>query len=525
MIENETPAIFLPGPMPSALIGGGDGRLDLEPDTGLNKYGCAPKPREALPLGSCTASSPSKLGYRAAEELCEHLEAVGRDEGADAVRREVSAGLFQIRERLTNALGIDPSTQTGVVLTPSGTDAEMLASYLALGDRQSLRNIVVAPREVGSGTTLAAGMRHFDEQTPRGQRRVKGEALDRLAERVEVSTVFLRDESGAQRSRKEIEASIEDLVEDAVSKDQVLLLHVVAHSKTGAHAPSLRFVRKLVQERGAERVRVIVDAAQGRISRRGLNAALASGYMVLFTGSKFYGGPPFAGALLVPHALNPVEMGLDPVPAGGRDYFSVTELPPAWAGATCELSQEPNVGLLLRWQAALAEIEAYYAVEPQLRYEVLRLFESLVPEVFDGSRRVVLEPLTPPILDDNGVRLLESKRTVFAFRLTRRQEVESLDLHELRKVFAWANSDLSDLATSTDEATALEATFHLGQPVALVADGSLAVLRIALGAVLLRWLAEIEDPAERALRLRRHMERLRNKLEIIGEAYDRGRLK
>ncbi|MEM6706924.1 MAG: hypothetical protein AAF690_29730, partial [Acidobacteriota bacterium] len=230
-------------------------------------------------------------------------------------------------------------------------------------------------------------------------------------------------------------------------------------------------------------------------------------------------------ALLVPHALNPVEMGLDPVPAGGRDYFSVTELPPAWAGATSELSQEPNVGLLLRWQAALAEIEAYYAVEPQLRYEILRLFESVVPEVFDGSRRVVLEPLTPPILDDNGVRLLESKRTVFAFRLTRRQEVESLDLHELRKVFAWANSDLSDLATSTDEATALEATFHLGQPVALVADGSLAVLRIALGAVLLRWLAEIEDPAERALRLRHHMERLRNKLEIIGEAYDRGRLK
>ena len=45
---------------------------------------------------------------------------------------------------------------------------------------------------------------------------------------------------------------------------------------------------------------VILDAAQGRLSRRSIKAALELDYMVLIIGSKFYGGPTFSGALLVP---------------------------------------------------------------------------------------------------------------------------------------------------------------------------------------------------------------------------------
>ena len=47
-------------------------------------------------------------------------------------------------------------------------------------------------------------------------------------------------------------------------------------------------------------VDVLVDACQMRLPLERIRACLAAGWMVLVTGSKFFGGPPFAGALLVP---------------------------------------------------------------------------------------------------------------------------------------------------------------------------------------------------------------------------------
>ena len=48
---------------------------------------------------------------------------------------------------------------------------------------------------------------------------------------------------------------------------------------------------------------VVVDACQLRCSFEDIRADLESGFMVMITGSKFAGGPPFCGALLISPAL------------------------------------------------------------------------------------------------------------------------------------------------------------------------------------------------------------------------------
>src|SRR5512140_3009025 len=51
---------------------------------------------------------------------------------------------------------------------------------------------------------------------------------------------------------------------------------------------------------GSDRVQVVVDACQMRLGRPRLRKYLDRGCMVIVTGSKFFTGPPFSVALLVP---------------------------------------------------------------------------------------------------------------------------------------------------------------------------------------------------------------------------------
>ena len=129
---------------------------------------------------------------------------------------------------------------------------------------------------------------------------------------------------------------------------------------------------------------VVVDAAQGRFSRRGLREVLQNDYLVIFTGSKFYGGPPFSGACWCRRKFRPANRGLQQLPEGFGEYFTAAEMPESWGEIRQLLPAEPNIGGLLRWSAAIAEIEAYYDVPNELRLRVLRFFEAEVPRILGG---------------------------------------------------------------------------------------------------------------------------------------------
>ena len=278
------------------ITSGCDSRL-IPNDGGLNRYGCSPLPRRELALGSCSCSSPTAIGTQAARELVADLRR------SSLVKRLVAEANERTRDGLRTLLNL--SSAVDIALTPSGTDAELLT--LALADRdpdRGITNIVIGPGEVGSGTLSAAGGKHYDTLVPRGDRVTSGEAVDKkFAARVETQVIPIRNQRGDVRPAADVDADVQQQVITAVEADRQVLLHAVAHSKTGIYAPRLQTLRQLASKLG-DRVTVVVDAAQGRLGSRfgtvGYQGLLNCGYLVSVTGSKFYGGPPFSARTVGP---------------------------------------------------------------------------------------------------------------------------------------------------------------------------------------------------------------------------------
>lgn len=293
----------------SALVSGGDSRIALDPATGLNRYLCPPTPGAGLVcLGSCTASPISPVGFAASQQCFGDLtSATGREAVERHVRWEA-----EVRDAISSYFGIEGLAE--VVLQASGTDAvAWTAAALAqrAGD-QPITAIVTTPSETGTGVRLAAACRGFDSGPAFGKRL--------LADvRINTIEVALRTQDGLPRGDDELIAAFAAAAAAAAAHGP-RAIYITHGSKTGLVAP-------LAVPTGAD---VVVDACQARITPRAVRGYLGKGWPVLVTGSKFFQGPAFSGAVLVPT---------------GR---LVTPTP--WA-------QSIGVGPLLRWVAALAGIK------------------------------------------------------------------------------------------------------------------------------------------------------------------------
>ncbi len=489
------------------LVSGGDNRLNLLSGDGLNKYGCGPRPRAAIPFGSCTSSSTSPRGYAAAQRTLQYLR---RQPDFDTA---IAHCADSIRTRLAALLELDADVE--IALAPSGTDVESLAVILAgANSDKRIVNIVVGPGEVGSGTPLAAACCHHDNQTPLGGSPLPGAPINAaLADRVCVKTVDIRGAGGRQLKDSEINAEITQLVVESSDEDSVVLLHIVAHSKTGVFAPSIACVEQL--RTAFPNLVVVVDAAQGRLSRAGLRDVLRRGYLVIFTGSKFYGGPPFSGALLVPRPLADAVQNLQSLPSGFGDYFSAVEMPPRWTALRRSLPSQSNLGVILRWSAALVEIEAYYAVPESTRNQVLIGFESEVSRILGASNVIDMLPTDAWRIDDDD-RPLESRTTVFGFWVKPPGAREPLSKSDLIQIHRNLNTDVSERFPQLDRNVAARC-FHIGQPVNLGSAGH--ILRVAIGGELVVRVATDETLGgsldQRLTWLSRQIMNLRLKLECL----------
>lgn len=505
------------------LVSGCDSRSVIHEATGLNKYLGAPTPQEdVMALGSCTCSSPSTVGYAAVEGLHRRLLAVNEGE---LLCEAVDEAFADLREELAFLLTRCEVRKVEVALAASGTDTELLALCLAHGtSKRCLCNVVVGPSEVGSGTPDAAAGRFFDALTPNGQQCQIGELIDsELGSRTRTRLVDIRRADGQMRDEVDIDEEVKAIAAREIASDHNVLLHIVAHSKTGVHAPSLRIVREL-QHAHRGYLKVLVDAAQGRFSRRGLVKVLKEGYLVAMTGSKFYGGPPFSGCLLVPSSFHPSRLGMGALPLEMGRFFTAAQLPASWHVQRRTLPQTANLGLLYRWIAAAAEMRDYYSTPSTLRLRVLRAFETLVPEVFESSEYIRLITQPVPIYDDHVERLLESKTTVFSFALCdpTSQESAILNVERLHEIFRWLTIDISGLLpqASLDCRQSLARRYHIGQPVVLGRDPtSLPVLRVALSGVLISRVGadlELGSTAERRIEwLKSHLTGLKRKMELL----------
>lgn len=480
------------GPTEWLMEQGGDARLGVDPFTGLNGYGCSHRPRPwAVTFASSTASSCSERGYLGAETARRRMiRASFTQSAAGAIVGEAG----HIRAGLAHHF--DLPTDTAIVLAPSGTDAELMALALAeAAEVLPITNILLAPEETGSGVPLAARGRHFAVDTARGLPVSKGDIVPGYREDTELVAVAVRSADGRVRPPAEIDRDCVAAVEAAIAAGRRPILHILDVSKTGLRAPS-RACAAALGTRFAGRMDVIVDACQARLNPGTIRDYVERGWMVLITGSKFFTGPPFAGALLAPGEVAHRLTDDRPLPAGLSLYCGGAEWPGDLAGTDCLRTADGrpggNFGLMMRWQAALAEMQAFAEVPRAQRRQVLHRFVAHVEDCIAWTEGLTTVTLPQAERDPEEWDLTA---TIRCFALSRStsdagelagQGTRFLDLAEARKVYIWLNADLGPALASlvaAEEQATLSRRCHIGQPVAVtINDAPAAALRVSAGA-------------------------------------------
>ena len=347
----------------SLLSSGGDARIALDPESGLNRYFSAPYPRRTLAYASSTANDLSPDAFA-------HLRGVlagGPCSYADQLER--------LRERIRVAYGL--GDDIGVVFAASGTDLEYVALAAVLGKAPGgIHNILLGADEVGSGCIHSAHGHYFAGETPLGVATSPGTPIEGFGE-VSLADVAVRDSDGGAHTSHQIAADIEAEIGVAHAAGRHPLVHVVHGSKTGLILPEPAELATLA-DRFGDSVDFVVDACQARITIAALHQYLALGAMVFLTGSKFMGGPPFNGFALVPRAMIAQAA---PLPEGLATVFRRAEFPPDWPGRE-QLADGENPGLALRYEGSVFELERFQRLPIAAVAALLDRFEAaLVDEI------------------------------------------------------------------------------------------------------------------------------------------------
>lgn len=357
---------------------GGDRRITVRDGQNTNQYGSSPFPRSTLGYASSTANDISLPAFRHLTKVMEQWP-----EGAPSDACFYAGQLESMRRRLRAAYGLPGDTE--VVFAPSGTDLEYVALTLA-GPR--VTNVLIGADEVGSGCVLSAAGRYFAKETAVLGATAKGDPVAGLEDTV-LHDIPVRDAGGMARTTTDIRADIAAIARQSAAEGRTCLVHVVYGSKTGLVLPSLADLDTLRNEFPS--LRFVVDACQARVAGEDLAALLARDCVVLLTGSKFIGGPPFSGMALVPASWRPET----PIAAGLSGVFRRGEWPLAWEACDA-LPDGANPGLLLRLSAALFELEKFQVLDQQAVARVIDRFGDHVRHLADRLGAGLVEPCLQP---------------------------------------------------------------------------------------------------------------------------------
>ena len=457
---------------------GGDARIVLDPETGVNRYFSAPRPRDVLAFASSTANDLSAdadafLRRRFASDAAELADGAAYADFLDDMRDEVRAAY-------------DLGGEIDIFFAPSGTDLEYIGLLAVAGRRPGgISNFLLGRDEVGSGCIYSAAGRYFANETALGIKVSPKQPVVGLPP-IELGDVPVRCDDGEARGSGALTAAMEQSIADALSQDRFPLVHVVHGSKTGLVLPHLDDVDAL-RARFGQNVSFVVDACQARITTEAVHDYLRRGIIVFVTGSKFMGGPPFSGFALLPKGL---AVSAEPIAQGMINIFRQAEIPASWPGREiCEASGNP--GLALRLAASLFELRRFQALGLERVERVVSAFTAA----------------TDVLAADLGVRKVASAPAEDADEPIE-NPIEMLTLVTLDLCHSSAGDQVRDL--NFDAAAAIHKSLvaqgiRLGQPVRCVrlASGDWgATLRIGLSmpqvssldamsdAALGEWLAE-----------------------------------
>ena len=388
------------------LVEGGDGRITLDPVTGVNRYGCRATPNpELLSFSSATASVISSEAYAAADRLRDTLQNELQHADEETV---YSRQLQTLRAELLELCELQNQAQPQVIFAASGTDLHHIAAQISLAaNRAGLTVLMVDEEETGSGVHAS---------------------ISYAAPDIEITTITLRENDGTARPTAVIDAEFSRLALQAQALGRQVLLIQTDVSKTGIIAPSYDCTATLSLTLG-DSLDVLIDACQFRISIATLHACLQRGYNVALTGSKFVGGPSFSGALIIP------EQSAKRI----RERY-VNATPPMPASSAGDIWQARYIdagswGVLLRWQAALTELRAFRKVPEAAVADFLRRFSDAISHRFATDTN--FSPVAVPVLQRSGLHKKhewDEIASIYTFRL-RGADLRILDAKRLASLY------------------------------------------------------------------------------------------
>lgn len=475
-------------PVEKMLVLGGDHRLAVDQNTQLNGYGCRPFPRpEAITFSSSTATSISKYAYDLVEKRRRQFISEAIENGVQAA----AGGLAQeVRDGICHQLGIG-SGIAEVLIAASGTDCFLIAQGLMrlISDRP-ITTLIVGVEESGSGVKLALQERHFADDAALSGAVHKGQSLAAENNQERQINIPVRDASGAAVPATTLDNQVRDLVVAHVEAGDFVVVHAMNHSKLGYSGPSKALLVELKQKFGSK-ICVAVDACQMRLDREEIVEYLEYQMVVIVTGSKYFTGPPFCGAILVPEqiVLDIRENGAK-FDVGFNAYCAKEDFPQRLRSILRDPGKSFNLGPLFRWVAAISEMARYFAIPAAVRLAAVSRFCERVEGILSAAPFIELHDQNSYGNIAPGAKLgeLSGRRMIFPFFLycVRGGIRQVCSEKQAQQIYALLNKDCSKLFSYNNarEFRLLAQMCHIGQPVAAIhrSGADAAVLRISVGA-------------------------------------------
>lgn len=463
------------------LMAGGDHRLNIDEVELLNKYGCRPFPRpDAFTFASSTATSVSNFAFDKTDKVRSILIKNSLKNGFEDSTVEFSELL---KTNLRNIFKLNEACE--IIFSPSGTDSSLqIAAITQNVTDKEITHVLVASDETGSGVPAALKGCHFENNTALNYPITKGDKIEGFKD-VDLIKIPFRDEKGVLKSPDQLDQEVFKAVSDTNKLGKHVVLHVMDHSKLGYQSPSEKMMQDLDTLSNLS-VQVVIDAAQLRLDPEDIQGYLNNGYIVSITGSKYFTGPPYSGALIFPENVSKlIDSVKTKLPKGLKQYFNYSDWPTSWF-CSQDLSEGFNYGSYMRWNAAIVEMDRYFKTPILYRNMGIEMFCNFVEDsITDAS---FLEPVygeeTRANTYNNREFGIRNIRTIFPFFILK--DNEGLPVDKVKKLYALLNSDIS----SKFDGSALEIVrlaaqkCHIGQAVNVKYSNELqsAVLRISLGA-------------------------------------------
>jgi len=463
------------------LMSGGDFRLNIDEIELLNKYGCRPFPRpDAYTFASSTATSISNFSFDKTDKVRSILIQNSLKNGY----KKTTIGFSELlKNNLKKIFKINDECE--IIFSPSGTDAALqIAAITQIISDKEITHVLVASDETGSGVPSALKGCHFENNTALNFPAVKGDRIQGFRA-IDLIQIPLRDENGGLKSAALLDTEVYNAISKTNEQGRHIVLHVMDQSKLGYQSPSEKLIQSLNKLTNLS-MQIIVDASQLRLDPKDIQNYLNKGYIVTITGSKYFTGPPYSGALILPKSVNKsINTIKTKIPEGLTNYYNHSDWPTSWF-CSKDLSDGFNYGSNMRWNAAIVEMDRYYKTPILYRNMGIEMFCNFIEDSIKEAS--FLEPIFG---DETKTKSFNSKefgirniRTIFPFFILRNEEV--LSDTQVKKLYSLLNSDLSNnFEGSSLEIIRLAAQkCHIGQAVNVKygTDFQSAVLRLSLGA-------------------------------------------